>query len=72
MAKKIVKKAPTTPTTWRCYGTVTEYLGTVEAMTEEEAKEKAIDLESAGIYLCHRCSEECEDPEVSEVTVIAE
>lgn len=55
--------------TWRVYATVTgsKYLGEVEAETEEEAKEKAFDLDAAYISLCHACSTHCEDAEITEV-----
>ncbi len=54
---------------FRCYGRVvgSTYLGEVEAATEEEAMEKA--LNDAWVSLCHQCSREIEDPEVDSVTV---
>lgn len=55
--------------TYRCYAVVTgsKYLGTVEADTAEEAQEKALELDSAYISLCHQCSHQIEDPQVQEV-----
>jgi hypothetical protein len=57
--------------TWACYGIVTgsKYLGTVEAETKEEAEEKALELESTYIDLCHQCASECEDAEVHDIQV---
>lgn len=56
---------------WKCYGRITssKYLGEVEADTEDEALEKAIGLDTAFISLCHQCSREMDDPEVTEVNV---
>jgi len=56
---------------WRATGAVagSKYLGEVEAATEEEAREKAWGLDSAGVSLCHQCSSECEDPEVQDIYV---
>ena len=50
---------------FRVYGTVvgSKYLGIFEAESKEEAEEKALDTSS--VSLCHQCSEECEDPEIS-------
>jgi len=52
-------------------GTVvgSKYLGTVEAESPEEAKEMARNLDSCSISLCHQCSCECEDAEVTEIIV---
>lgn len=54
---------------WRASGVVvgTKYLGEVDALTEDEAKAKA--LRRAHVSLCHQCSRECEDPEIDEVNV---
>lgn len=46
-----------------------KYLGIVEAENEEDAKEKGLNLETASVSLCHACAEECEDPQVEDVTV---
>lgn len=50
-------------------GTVTgsKYLGTVEAESAEEAIEKAYKLDTCSISLCHQCTDECEDPEITEI-----
>lgn len=60
--------------TWRCYGVVTgsKYLGEVQAATETEAKAKAFEQLECGVSLCHQCSDECEDPEIHEVTVVTD
>lgn len=57
--------------TYHVYGKVvaTKYLGTVQAESEEEAKEKGVNLETASVFLCHHCSSQCEDPEIYEVEV---
>jgi hypothetical protein len=49
------------------YGVVTgtKYIGQFEAATAEKALEAA--TARAGVNLCHRCSSECLDPEVSEM-----
>ncbi len=56
---------------YRCYGTVTagKYLGEVEAENEEEAKEKAFDLDTMSVSVCHQCAREVSDPQISEVDV---
>lgn len=56
---------------WRAYGKVagTKYLGEVEADAEEQAIEKAEALGSCCVSLCHQCSDQCEDPEIDEITV---
>lgn len=50
---------------YRVWGTVTgsKYLGDFEASKEEEAIEIAIC--KTHVSLCHQCSSECEDPEVT-------
>ena len=55
---------------WRVYGKVvgSKYLGEVEAETQKEAEEKGLNLNSVFVSLCHRCSEQCEDPEIHEVS----
>lgn len=57
--------------TYRVYAVVTgsKYLGTVEAKDEDDAKEKAFDLDSCHVSLCHQCDNECEEAMVSEVSV---
>ncbi len=57
--------------TYHCYGAVvgTKYLGEVEAKSEEEAIEKAFELDTCFVSLCHQCSSETEDPEIQEITV---
>lgn len=56
---------------WGCYGVVigSKFLGTVEAETQEEAQEKAEQLESNYVSFCHHCSSQCEDAEVREIVV---
>lgn len=56
---------------WAAYGRVVgnKYLGTVDADTEEEAREKAFKLDACSISVCHQCSDQIEDPEISEVDV---
>lgn len=56
---------------WAAYGRVcgSKYLGQVEADSEDEAKEKAMRLDSCFVSLCHHCSGECEDPEVDNISV---
>jgi len=57
--------------TYHVYGTVvaSKYLGTVEADSEEEAKEKGQELPAMYVSVCHQCAREVEDPEISDVTV---
>lgn len=52
------------------YAVVTgsKYLGEVDAETKEEAIEKGENLKSVNISICHQCSSECENPEVTEIT----
>ena len=56
---------------WRCSGTVVggKYLGEVEAATKKEAMDLAEQLESVCVSLCHQCTSECEDPEITEIAV---
>lgn len=55
------------------YGTVTggKYLGTVEAESAEEALDIAYEGKkvSLSVDLCHQCASECENAEVSNLTV---
>lgn len=53
------------------WGTVTgtKYLGLVEAKTEKEAKELALELETMEVSLCHECDAECEDPVIIDLYV---
>lgn len=55
---------------YHCYGVVvgSKYLGEVEADSEEEAEERALELESASVSLCHQCASECEDPQIDKIT----
>lgn len=57
--------------TFHVYGKVsaTKYLGTVQAETEAEAKEKGLALETVAVSICYHCSSECEDPEIHDVDV---
>lgn len=52
------------------YGSVvgSKYLGDFEADTKEEAIEKASLSDAGTIFLCHQCSDECESPEIVEMT----
>lgn len=56
---------------YECYGVVraSKYLGAVEADNEEQAKDKALRLESAWVSLCHQCSSQAEDPEIEGIIV---
>ena len=49
------------------YGKVygTKYLGTFEAESPERAEEIAM-TKNGGVSLCHQCSREIGDPEISE------
>ena len=49
------------------YGTVVggKYIGEYEVETEEQAIEIA--WKDARVSLCHACSPECEDPEITEL-----
>lgn len=49
--------------------TGSKYLGEVEAANKEEAEELGWALEEGCVILCHQCSSECEDPEISEIIV---
>jgi hypothetical protein len=55
---------------FRVWGKVvgTKYLGVHEAQTAEAAEEMAIEGDQGYIRLCHRCSDQCEDPEIVEAT----
>lgn len=54
---------------WRVVAKVvgSKYLGEFEAKTKEDAERLARASEAAGISLCHRCSDECEDADVEDV-----
>jgi hypothetical protein len=54
---------------WHAHAAVagSKYLGVVEADTQEEAERKAWELDSACVNLCHHCSDECEDGEVTRI-----
>ena len=56
---------------YNCYGTVkgSKYLGQVKAANEDEAIEKAQELETTHVSFCHHCSGECEDPQIDEIVV---
>jgi hypothetical protein len=53
------------------YGLVTgsKFLGVVEADTPEEAEEKGFDLEGCYCSVCNQCSDQIDDPQISEVQV---
>lgn len=57
--------------TYRANATVTgsKYLGEFEAASEDEARTMAEESEAAWVGLCHQCSSQCEDPEITEVHV---
>jgi hypothetical protein len=46
-----------------------KYLGEVEADSEDEAKEKAWELDTCYVSFCHQCADQAEDPEITEVSV---
>lgn len=46
-----------------------KFLGVFEANSAQEAEEKALASDAASINLCNHCSEECEDAEVTEISV---
>lgn len=56
---------------WNIHAAVggSKFLGTVEAETQEEALEKADEefLNLMDISLCWQCSEEIEDPQITEI-----
>ena len=56
---------------YEVYGVVraSKYLGTVEADTKEEAEEKAWSDLDAYVSLCHQCSSEAEEAEISELVI---
>ena len=56
---------------YHCYGIInsSKYLGTVEADSKEEAIEKASGLDSCYVSICHQCSREVNDPEISHIEV---
>lgn len=53
---------------FRVYGRVVggKYLGEFEAVDENAAIEAALASEAGQVYLCHQCSNECEDAQVDE------
>lgn len=54
---------------YRAVGSVggSKYLGEFEAATKEEAEAMAWDSEEASVSLCHQCSDECSDGEITEI-----
>lgn len=58
-------------TTFHVYAIVsgTKYLGTVEAENNNDAEEKAFDLSTASVNLCHACTKQCDGAEISSVYV---
>lgn len=54
-----------------CYGLVraSKYLGVVEANSPEEARDKAQELKSTFVSVCHHCSSQVEDPEIIDINV---
>ena len=55
---------------WRVSGTVVgaKYLGEFPGDTEQEAIDAALESAEASVCLCHQCSGQCEDPEITEAT----
>ena len=53
------------------YGKVvgSKYIGTVNAKNKKEAEEKAWEHRNVHVSLCHQCADECDDPEIVEITV---
>jgi hypothetical protein len=51
------------------YGKVvgSKYIGEVEASNKKEAIEKGWKLDEVCVCLCHQCSGECEDGEISDL-----
>ena len=56
---------------YKIHGTITgtKYIGEVEAKNEKEAELKAWELEGCYVSVCHQCSKEIEDPEVTEIQI---
>lgn len=48
-----------------------KYIGEFEAETAEEAEVMAWQSGNAHVSMCHECTDECEDPECSEMHVAA-
>lgn len=59
------------PKKWVATGVVSggKHLGTVVAASEEEAIERAWKLDTVDVGLCHHCSAQIEDPEITEIVV---
>lgn len=57
--------------TYRCVGTVVggKYLGEVEARSKAKAVQLAWELEQASVSLCHQCSSQVEDAEITKISV---
>ena len=56
---------------WHAYGIYTgsQYIGTIEAASEEEAKEKAEAMCDGVISLCHECSDQIDLSDLNEIQV---
>lgn len=54
---------------YRIYAQVvgSKYLGEVEADSKEEAIEKAFDLDTCSVSICHQCSREIDDAQIGEI-----
>jgi len=54
---------------YRVYATITgsKYIGEFEANSKEEAEEMAWKSNDYCVSLCHQCSREMEDPEITEL-----
>lgn len=63
MAKKKMK-------TYSVYAVVvgSKYLGTYQASSEEEAEKIAVEKKGY-VSFCHKCAEQCEDPEITKIVV---
>lgn len=46
-----------------------KYIGTFEADSPQQARDKAFASNATHISFCHQCSEECEDPEIERLDV---
>ena len=53
---------------YKVYGIVTgsKYIGEFEAESPEEAQELAAESDKVYVSICHQCSDECDDPQITE------
>ena len=56
---------------YRAFATVVggKYLGEVEADSEEEAVDKAWELDECHISLCHHCSRQLENAQITDIDI---